>query len=202
MQENDFVPSTPQERLLAAVLEILEEENPGKMTTRAIAAEAGVNSAAINYYYRSKESLIDAALSSSWNHTLAHIHGYLDSEPWDPRRVFHDVGVFLLEGGFSHPVVTRTMFFDGKGNPRIQTGDSVAELTRELADRLSEFFPRSDPAVILRRIGAFVSSLVFPALIPTSQPWLKTREDRAVYLESLIDTLMSGVETEERKPGS
>jgi len=50
-----------QELILAAAIEALEESGPSGATTRAIAERAGVNVAAINYYFRSKDNLLALA---------------------------------------------------------------------------------------------------------------------------------------------
>lgn len=55
-----------KERIMNTVIELLLEiKDPSKITTRQIAAKAGVNSALINYYYQSKENLMDAAVGLS-----------------------------------------------------------------------------------------------------------------------------------------
>lgn len=52
-----------KDRILAAVVSLLQEhKDVTKITNRQIAAMAGVNSAMINYYYRSKENLLNKAV--------------------------------------------------------------------------------------------------------------------------------------------
>lgn len=191
MEEEDYVPTTPQERILAAALTLIEREDPRRLTSRAIAAAAGVNVAAINYYYRTKEALIEAALSSSWDHAVGHIRSFLEAEPWDPRAALRALGEFLLEGGCRHPVVARTMLFDGKANPRRKIGVAVADMTAQFADRLARSCPRVDAGRVRSRLGALVAALVLPALVPDSQPWLATEAERAAYLGSLVDDLLT-----------
>ncbi|HTP59791.1 MAG TPA: TetR family transcriptional regulator, partial [Spirochaetia bacterium] len=77
---DDYQPKAPRERILAATLDLIEKQGPRQATTRSIAAAAGVNVAAINYYYRSKEALLEAALASSWEHALAHLREFLGRE--------------------------------------------------------------------------------------------------------------------------
>lgn len=48
-----------REKIYQAALELIKDgEDAERITTRQIAAKAGVNSALVNYYYRSKESLL------------------------------------------------------------------------------------------------------------------------------------------------
>lgn len=52
-----------KELLLSAVIKLLNEtENPADITARRIAAEAGVNLAMINYYFKSKDELLSVAV--------------------------------------------------------------------------------------------------------------------------------------------
>jgi AcrR family transcriptional regulator len=58
-------PASPAERILAAALTCMERDGIEATGIRDIAREAGVNSAAINYYFRSKDNLIRLALERS-----------------------------------------------------------------------------------------------------------------------------------------
>ncbi len=51
-----------QEKIIAAAIECIERDGVQGATIRNIAREAGVNSAAISYYFRSKDRLLEAAL--------------------------------------------------------------------------------------------------------------------------------------------
>ena len=52
-----------KEKLLQATLEILDEgTDPEKITTRYIAEKAGVGNALVNYYFQSKDNLIEQAI--------------------------------------------------------------------------------------------------------------------------------------------
>lgn len=51
-----------KDKIMNAVMSIISEEGVYEITTRKIAAKAGVNIAAINYHFGSKDALINAAL--------------------------------------------------------------------------------------------------------------------------------------------
>ncbi len=52
-----------KEQIIQATIRLLSEtKNPGKITARQIAGEAGANLAMINYYFGSKDALIHAAV--------------------------------------------------------------------------------------------------------------------------------------------
>lgn len=52
-------------RILDATVKLLYGSHPRELTTRRIAGEAGVNIAAINYHFRSKDELIDEAVRAA-----------------------------------------------------------------------------------------------------------------------------------------
>lgn len=53
----------PKEKLIRVTLEMINEgTDPEKITTRDIAARAGLNIALINYYFQSKDNLIQQAI--------------------------------------------------------------------------------------------------------------------------------------------
>ncbi len=63
MGKEDVSPSTPQEKLLQAAFDIFGKHGYESATTRMIAGEAGVNIAAIPYYFGGKEGLYRAVIS-------------------------------------------------------------------------------------------------------------------------------------------
>ena len=70
--------SAPYERIVTAALVCMEQRGIESTGIRDIAREAGVNSAAINYYFRSKENLIQLAMASSLERTFGEIIDALD----------------------------------------------------------------------------------------------------------------------------
>jgi DNA-binding transcriptional regulator YbjK len=55
---------SPEERIRLAALECIEELGLKEATVRAIAAKANMNPAAVNYYFRSKDRLVEEALQN------------------------------------------------------------------------------------------------------------------------------------------
>ena len=55
--------ATVRDRIILATVNCIERDGLEAVTVRAIAKEAGVNTAAVNYYFGTKDRLIEAALS-------------------------------------------------------------------------------------------------------------------------------------------
>jgi AcrR family transcriptional regulator len=193
MEGNDFTPKSTRERILAATIELIEKLGPTRLTTRAIAAQAGVNVAAINYHFQSKEVLLEAALAASWEHASAHLRDYVSMEPWDPRAALSGIAVFLFEGGFRFPAVMKANFFDGEGRVRAHIATEISALAREIEGRLARSTGAPADALLRARVGAFLSALVFPPLAPACLPWSGEEEARGEYVRVLVDDLLSNV---------
>ena len=79
MGRAEFVPTSPRSDPRGDH-RFLEKAGPNKLTTRSIAAQAGVNIAAINYYFTSKEALLEAALAASWERAAEHLRDFLSAQ--------------------------------------------------------------------------------------------------------------------------
>lgn len=191
MGRAEFVPTSPRDRILAATIDLLEKAGPNKLTTRSIAAQAGVNIAAINYYFTSKEALLEAALAASWERAAEHLRDFLSAEPWDPRDALSGIAGFLLEGGFRFPMVMKVNFFDREGRVRGHIAKAISSLSEEIEAKLARFSGGSADERLRARVGAFLSALIFPALASDCLPWSGDEKARGEYVELLVDDLLS-----------
>jgi AcrR family transcriptional regulator len=100
-----------EEKIIVAAIDCLEKYGVQGTTIRKIAEIAGLNSAAINYYFRSKDVLIQHAMER----TLENAFDWKDiaALPGDTAQE-HCAAIFinLVEGGVNYPGITRAHFFD------------------------------------------------------------------------------------------
>ncbi len=102
---------TVELKIIEAAIDCIEEFGLKGATNRRIAEKAGVNLAAINYYFRSKENLIEKVMETT-------LHNAFDWEdiqklPGSSAKerciaVFED----LIEGGCKFPGISRAHFYD------------------------------------------------------------------------------------------
>ena len=64
-------PADAADRIVVATLRAIERDGLDALTVRSIAREAGVNIAAINYYFRSKDDLVALVLERALDRALA-----------------------------------------------------------------------------------------------------------------------------------
>lgn len=95
-----------KEHILLSTIEAIEKHGLTHLTTRLIAEEAGVNNAALHYYYGTKEQLVDAALNQTTRHFLEDAEVILSSErPIDAR--LQELLDYILDGVARYPNIIR-----------------------------------------------------------------------------------------------
>jgi len=83
-------PGSPPARILAATRDLLAARGPAGVSMRAVAADAGVNQAMINYYFQSKDRLLDVLIAQEILTLLRDVLGSLrDVEPSTELFVQH-----------------------------------------------------------------------------------------------------------------
>ena len=189
---SDSPPRDAKERIYLATLALIDEVGAERITTRAIAAAAGVNVASINYYYRSKDILLAEVLKASWEHTIGDLRAFLAREPWDPAACLGELADYLLEGGLGHPMVTRAHFLGldgghGKGQLcSFGAGPGLRSLIEEIAGRLAAARGQPRDEALVLRTASFVASLVYPVLLPEAFPAISTPGSLRLYRDIVL----------------
>ncbi|HUX39585.1 MAG TPA: TetR/AcrR family transcriptional regulator [Rectinemataceae bacterium] len=102
---------TPERRILVATLDCIAEQGLEGATVRVIAAKAGLNAAAVNYYYRTKERLVEAALRSAWTHVSEDIDR-IAATAKDGGEGFEMTVSYLIEGAYKYPAIIRAIIVE------------------------------------------------------------------------------------------
>lgn len=96
------------QRIILAAIEIINTDGSSAVTTRRVAKTAGVNSAALNYYFGSKENLIKQALSTALSNLYSDwelILGFADLDASEKVFLLID---YMMEGIHRYPGLTRS----------------------------------------------------------------------------------------------
>jgi AcrR family transcriptional regulator len=107
----EYASDSVEEKIITATIECLEKNGVQGTTNRKIAEIAGINSAAINYYFRSKEILVQHAMEK----TLANAFDWKDiaTLPGNtPQEHCAAIFINLVEGAVNYPGITRAHFYD------------------------------------------------------------------------------------------
>jgi AcrR family transcriptional regulator len=107
MSEEDL---TTQARILDSTVKLLLAAPTEELTTRRIAAEAQVNIAAINYYFRSKEELVDRAMEAAVKGFFEKGLAVLLAPGRDPVDRLRDFFTGYAYGLMNSPRLSRTAY--------------------------------------------------------------------------------------------
>ena len=176
----------PTTRLLHAALDEIERHGLAHLTVRSVAAAADVNIAAVNYYFRSKDALVAAALKGSIDHVAADTEPLLARMDDEPEEALTELLGYLLEGSLRFPRVSKAhlheAFVDGEyGGPFPKLFASI--LLRARASLRKAVPGLGEEAASARLVAAF-SAMFFPAFFTgffAPLRALQTPADRAAY---------------------
>jgi AcrR family transcriptional regulator len=190
------------ERIRRAAVEILEREGADRATVRAIAHEAGVNIAAINYHFKTMEALMDAAIVSTWEHALGDMRSLLDYDAPEIGKGIEALALYLLRGGRSFPNVTKAQLLGTRTRPApaiilASYRNFAVETAAKVCEALA--IPCNSDAVA--RTSALFSSILLTGLVPESLPEEFLRDDFAPAAAILTADYLENLKRSAHKPG-
>jgi AcrR family transcriptional regulator len=156
-----------QGKIIEATIECIEREGIQAVTIRKIAKLAGVNSAAINYYFRSKEKLVEEVKRSTVEHVFEDWREILNDESRTVRERLFLLFTDYMEGAVMYPGISKAHMWE----PLIDNNyDSLFvkllnEFLAELAKKLSLELKRPAKELKLVVIHLFCA-LSMPVLMP------------------------------------
>ena len=96
-----------QAKIIEATIECIEREGIQAVTIRKIAKLAGVNSAAINYYFRSKEKLVEEVKRSTVEHVFEDWREIINDESRSVRERLFILFTDYMEGAIMYPGISK-----------------------------------------------------------------------------------------------
>lgn len=192
----DQTPLSMEEKIIAAAVDCLEKYGMEGTTNRVIAKAAGINSAAINYYFRNKEVLIQKVMERTMDNAFdwkdfADLPGNTPAE--------RCIGIFnhLIEGGLNYPGITRAHFHDLLTSGRYDSlmVKRLNQFAVQLCDDLQARGykgPRADLELTCMQImNAVFMSILVPQLFQKSFGLdLADPVTRSRFIHTLVDKLL------------
>jgi len=190
MSDKDL--STKQKIKLAAI-DLIGRDGIQSLTIRRIAKEAGVNNAAINYYFGSKEKLVAEAMKQTLDEMSGLPAEILDLENLLPRDRIEAFLEAIIMGIVNYPGITKSHLY----NPMIKNEYNtyfVRRFNAFLGDVLSRIksMEKKDKNIDLKlALVQIMSAVVFPSLIsrifdPFIRMNFKDTKERRRYVKSLV----------------
>lgn len=99
----DATPDTPRERIVTAAVKLLEKEGPDAVSTRAVAAAAGMQPPAIYRIFGDKEGLLEAVAERGYEQFLESKRVQFAAAPQDPVEDLRCGWDLVVEFGVTRP---------------------------------------------------------------------------------------------------
>jgi AcrR family transcriptional regulator len=189
----------PADRILAAALACMERDGIEATGIRDIAREAGVNSAAINYYFRSKDNLIRLALERSLENAFDEIVNELDrlrARGLPTRAALERVMDDHVRHVGDYPRLAYAHLRDALVNQHYE-GEAVKRLNAFLEQLLERLAPEPASAraqeLRLLLVQAWGSLLLHGVLPRLFEPFLRLDLSDAAVRARYVERLFAGV---------
>jgi len=193
MREN---PVSVEDKIIQTTIDCIETYGFTGATNRRIAEAAGVNIAAINYYFRSKEILIQRVMEITLNNAFD-----LSNVPPMPGATVQQrcIAIFLeiLEGGLRYPNLTRAHFHNllVEGQP-----DAIlqAYVTRFIDAQAADLLARGSSlsqeeiqVALMQIFSAVAMAVLAPSLVSRSGIDLRNSDSGKAYVTRLVEKLLN-----------
>lgn len=191
---------TTEEKIIIAAINCIEKYGYESATIRQIAAEAGVNSAAISYYFRSKDVLMRLALEQgARNGFNMEDFSFAADLPLEDR--LFEIFDFFVKKLFEYPNLTRALLFDTVMHGKYDS--FLVSLMNKFFQELTQDILQKDPSLreqslktALTQITAasFIYCATTPRLLETYNSIdFEDTDMRGEYLRKLIHQCMRPV---------
>jgi AcrR family transcriptional regulator len=157
-----------RERIIITTIRLIERDGVHGLTTRTISREANVNVAAINYYFSSKQNLIEESLQFALNHMFSDTSDIISQEGnADSESLLRRVMLYFLEGSVRYPGLVKAMLHEPINNNNYD--GAVMQQILQFINRLisqADRFSKGDHDAVKAKLLQIISVSMMPALLP------------------------------------
>ncbi len=186
-----------QKRIIEAAIACIEREGLHNVTIRGIGREAGVNSAAISYYFRSKEKLIAEALRATLRNAFGDWEVLLERGDIDLRDRLRSVLGEVLEGSLRFPGIVKAHLQDTflSGASRTPFIGRFSSFLASISREMRKVLPAASAQAMSRIAVQMISSVLLPGILPQlfgkgAGIDLSSPRTRGAYVDSVIECFM------------
>jgi AcrR family transcriptional regulator len=189
--------SSAEEKIIIATISCIEKYGIEKTTIRQIGKEAGVNSASISYYFRSKDVLMQHVMEVTLNNAFD-MGNFEDTRDLSAKERLICVMDGMIAGALQYPNITRAFFSEllhsnNYDTPMVQKCNAfIGELECELKASYPDI-SSGDLRMILMQAAS--STFLFLGLFPGfftgfSEIDISDEKTRRTYVEKLVNKLL------------
>ncbi|MDI6618821.1 MAG: TetR/AcrR family transcriptional regulator [Clostridiales bacterium] len=162
----DLSQNVTREKIIRATISFIEKYGIHSVTIRGIAKEADVNSAAINYYFRSKENLLEETLKLTIKNFQDDYYAIAQKQYQNPGELLQAILFYLLAGSTRYPGITKAHLYESFVNNDHTNFSSrlFKKLLNLLVDKISELDMEKDKNDIRMSVTQLISAVLMPSL--------------------------------------
>lgn len=184
-----------RERILLATIQVIEKEGVHSLTTRGIAKAAEVNSAAINYYFGTKERLIEETLKYSLSHLFEDLGVMYGKDRTDKHSLLKDILTYYLEGALKYPGLIKAHFYEPLIHNRYDTPSIrlLLENLQGIIDHIAVLEPGVEKETLKMQVLQKLSAVLMPAMLPEffenflGEDFAQDFEKQQKYIKTLFE---------------
>ena len=158
-----------RERIIAAAIECIEKTGLPGLTVRRIAKEAHVNVAAVNYYFGSKDRLVEEVIRKTLYTAFdENIDDFLRDSNESPARAVEMFLNHFISGALKYPNLVKIHFYEAFVNNNYRTASA-----KGMSSFVSEFEKIMYPVILKKSkrkfkidMVQFWSAVFFPMIFP------------------------------------
>lgn len=189
-----------RQHILEAAIKAIEKHGLQNLTTRLIAEEAGVNNAALHYYYGTKEHLVEEALALTLAHMLEDTSAILEASG-SIRDRLTALFTYLAEGVLGFPNIIRAHLYGSllNGRPGGDFPGMVDAWMERTSAELGEGLPPSRKEDVRIALYAAFTALLMTGLLPPRTGIgfdLRDGEARAHFIDLVVDGILRTAQRE------
>jgi AcrR family transcriptional regulator len=190
-------PESTKQHILLSTIDAIEKHGLANLTTRLIAEEAGVNNAALHYYFGTKENLIDIVLDQTAEHMLDDTQNILHAETSIETRL-SGVLNYLIDGVINYPNLIRAqltgpIFYSVRKKDLTSLLSTWVNLVRDAIEPHEE---NINLEVLNIKLNMIISVILMSGLFnrpPGRESWLNLEDPkgRETFLRQAVDMLIN-----------
>lgn len=157
-----------REKLILATIDCIEEEGIKGVTTRSVAKKANVNSAAINYYFGTKDNLLEQTFKSRLGHVMGDLKEIIEKNSDSPDVALKNFLTYTFEGMIRYPGFMKANFYEAFINNDYD-GPSVKwinDALNSLLDNIKQNNPEVNVEDIKLSMVQMISAMMLVGLMP------------------------------------
>lgn len=184
-----------EQKIIFTTIECIEKYGISGATNRRIAEIAGVNIAAINYYFRSKEVLMQRVMEITLKNAFD-----MNDLPAMPGASAHErcLAIFMavLDGGLQYPNLTRahfhTLLVEGQPDATLHAhvAGFIGETAHDLLARDVHLNEKTLKPVLMQIFSTVIMAVLAPGLLDPAGIDLKNPQARSAYIAGLVEKVV------------